>query len=105
MNVDKTSKLEQDIKSKDKQIDELNKKIESLQKASTDVWEFGSIQKVKSLEEKVTSLTQHNEKLIEKTQHLNVEITSMKKNMEDERKEFKDTIKQKDAKIEYEGCL
>jgi regulator of replication initiation timing len=52
------------------------------------------------LEEKITSLTQHNEKLIEKTQHLNIEITTLKKNFEDERKDFNEKLKVKDAKIE-----
>lgn len=49
----------------------------------------------------MASLTEHNEKLLEKTQHLNIEITTMKKTLEDERAEHKNVLIGKDAKIEY----
>lgn len=87
----KTAKLEEDLKAKTKEVETLTKKVEELSKAGS---------QTKSLEEKVASLTDHNEKLLEKTQHLNVEITTMKKNFETERAELKQTIKTRDDKIE-----
>lgn len=72
-------------------METLTKKVEELTKAGG---------QTKSLEEKIASLTEHNEKLLEKTQHLNIEITTLKKNFESEKAELKATIKTKDDKIE-----
>lgn len=39
--------------------------------------------------------------LLEKSQHLNVELVNLKKLHEDEKKDLNDKIKTRDAKIEY----
>ena len=56
--------------------------------------------KSKSLLEKIETLEKQNKMLLEKSQHLNVELVNLKKAHEDEKKELNDKIKARDLKIE-----
>lgn len=90
-NKQEIENLKETIREKDEKLKKFGHEAKN-EKTDGDNWEFGSIQKIKSLEQRIQELEEYNQTLLEKNQHMGIQQEEFKQKSEYEINQLKSSI-------------